>query len=384
MNVKQCSRCPEYTEYYCHSCQKDLCQRCKLVHVIDLYTKHHEVTIYREKFNYISKREKCFNHRNCIYNKYCEPCEVPVCDSASDHKSQGVFFFAGMFSKHKVVNISESYHEKRLQHKDYIHGVRSETIYNNLVLLKRLPSDVQTCHCDISRYQYKMIVRGQKVKDLRDSVLLDEIKKIRILFQKIRKRELIARIQNYEENHEQSANRPVQFLRFIKNVRLPKIQDTLHLPRHCKLSITQEINIKGLIELLSEIQIKEKGKRKPLTGNDLQLTLKSMFTVPGVKHCGHISCVTPDRVWVSEGYYIILTDTTARYPKVLHRVKNVLPTEGVGFHTVNRNGELIYIDMLYNVKKFCCDTKTTTIFIKNEDIKCKPRCLFASPISGVY
>ena len=76
MNVKQCSLCAEYTEYYCHSCQKDLCQQCKAVHVIDLNTKHHEVTIYREKFNYISKREKGTNHQNCIYKGYCESCEV--------------------------------------------------------------------------------------------------------------------------------------------------------------------------------------------------------------------------------------------------------------------------------------------------------------------
>ena len=77
-----------------------------------------------------------------------------------------------------------------------------------------------------------MIVKGQRVKDIRDSVLLDEIKKIRCSFQKIKRKEMIARIQNYEVNYEQSANRPVQFLRFIKAVRLPKIQDTLHLPLH--------------------------------------------------------------------------------------------------------------------------------------------------------
>ena len=244
MNVKQCSLCAEYTEYYCPSCQKDLCQQCKAVHVIDLNTKHHEVTIYREKFNYISKREKCINHRNCIYKGYCESCEVPVCDSDSDHKHQGDSFHAGLFSKgqsnHKVVNIKTSYQTKRQQYKDWIHSLRSETFCNNLVLLKRLPSYFQTYHNNISRYQNEMIVKGQRVKEIRDSLLLDEIKTIRCSFQKIRRKDMIARIMNYEVNHEQSANGPVQFLRFIKTVRLPKIQDTLHLPLHCVLPKKQD------------------------------------------------------------------------------------------------------------------------------------------------
>ena len=231
MNVKQCSLCPEYTEYYCHSCQKDLCQECKAVHVIDLNTKHHEVTIYREKINYISKREKCINHRNCIYKGYCECCEVPVCDSDSDHKPHGDSFHAGLFSKgqsnHKVVNIRTSYQTKRQQYKDWIHSL---TFFNNLVLLKMLPSYFQTYHNNTSRYQNEMIVRGQRVKEIRDSVLLV-----------IRRKDMIAKIMNYEVNHEQSANRPVQFLRFIKTVRLPKIQDTLHLPLHCALPKKQDI-----------------------------------------------------------------------------------------------------------------------------------------------
>ena len=48
LNIKPCSLCTRYTEYYCHSCQGDLCLHCKTVHVIDLETKHPKVTIYRE------------------------------------------------------------------------------------------------------------------------------------------------------------------------------------------------------------------------------------------------------------------------------------------------------------------------------------------------
>ena len=81
LNIKPCSLCTRYIEYYCHSCQGDLCLHCKTVHVIDLETKHHKVTIYREKLKNLSIRHTCGTHYNKLYNKYCEPCEVPVCDS---------------------------------------------------------------------------------------------------------------------------------------------------------------------------------------------------------------------------------------------------------------------------------------------------------------
>ena len=80
MNRKPCFLCPVFTEYYCSPCQNDLCRHCKAVHVIDLDTKHHKVTIYTEKFKYLLKREKCTIHRHCIYDRYCEPCKVFYCE----------------------------------------------------------------------------------------------------------------------------------------------------------------------------------------------------------------------------------------------------------------------------------------------------------------
>lgn len=85
LNIKTCSLCTWYTEYYCHSWKKDLCLHCKAVHVIDLDTTHHTVTIYREKNQNLSIRHTCVMHNNKLYNKYCEPCEVPMCDSCSHH-----------------------------------------------------------------------------------------------------------------------------------------------------------------------------------------------------------------------------------------------------------------------------------------------------------
>ena len=64
----------------------------------------------------------------------------------------------------------------------------------------------------------------------------------------------------YEHTYEKSANRPVQFLGFVKTVHLPQIQDTPHLSQHCLLLLTQKINRGDMIKLLSEIKITESEK----------------------------------------------------------------------------------------------------------------------------
>ena len=83
-----------------------------------------------------------------------------------------------------------------------------------------------------------------------------------------------ARIQKYEHRYEKSANRPVQFLRFIKTVHLPQIQDTPRLSHHCLLSLTKKINTGDMIKLLSEIKITESGKQRQ-AGNERLPTLMS-------------------------------------------------------------------------------------------------------------
>ncbi|XP_052683131.1 uncharacterized protein LOC128163541 [Crassostrea angulata] len=132
------------------------------------------------------------------------------------------------------------------------------------------------------------------------------------------------------------------------------------------------------------------GTEKPQQGNQCLLKLVSgpefhqSFTVTGVDCCLHISCVTSDRVWVSDDENnLILTDTTG---VTLHRVEDscseVLSHDdifGNGLHTVNSDSELIYIDEDYNIKELSKDMKTTTTFIERTDSTWEPWCVYWSP-----
>ena len=90
MKVRQCSKCIENTEYFCQDCQHDLCRQCKQTHDFDLETKHHDVTIYREKKDLVLKKEMCKLHSNKPYIKYCKLCGFPFCFSCTEHKSHPV------------------------------------------------------------------------------------------------------------------------------------------------------------------------------------------------------------------------------------------------------------------------------------------------------
>eukprot|EP00105_Crassostrea_gigas_P036562 XP_019920710.1 PREDICTED: uncharacterized protein LOC105323061 [Crassostrea gigas] len=130
-----------------------------------------------------------------------------------------------------------------------------------------------------------------------------------------------------------------------------------------------------VMESLSEIPTT--GTEKPQQGNQCLLKLMSppellpSLTLTGVDRCYHISCVTSDRVWVSDNRNnLMLTDTTG---VPLHRVEDSCSDYDIGLHTVNSESELIYIDEDYNINKLSKDMKTTTTFIERTDFTWRPR-----------
>lgn len=99
--------------------------------------------------------------------------------------------------------------------------------------------------------------------------------------------------------------------------------------------------------------------------------------------CYHISCVKPDRFWVSDiRDNLILTTATG---VILHRFDDLLcrcSYRGAGLHTVNSRGELIYIDKHFNINTILKDMTTITTFLERRDFTWKPRCVFSSPHNG--
>lgn len=131
--------------------------------------------------------------------------------------------------------------------------------------------------------------------------------------------------------------------------------------------------------------------RNQQQGNECRLKVISppelinFFTLPDVYGgcwCLHISCVTPDRVWVSDNENnLILMDIKGNYIHLFDDLCDCNALTGNGSHTVNGESELIFIDTKYNIIKLSKD-KTTTTFLERKDFTRTPRCVYWSPFSG--
>nr|XP_034316848.1 uncharacterized protein LOC105339828 [Crassostrea gigas]XP_034316849.1 uncharacterized protein LOC105339828 [Crassostrea gigas] len=386
-----CSKCPGDTAYYCVSCPCDLCPQCKENHVKNLQTIDHDVVSHRDKINYIPTQEICVRHPSHVYTKYCEPCQVPVCASwfgPKSHKLPVRSCLCGQ-RKHNILDIQTAYKTKRQQHRGTSHTIRSEALFYRPVLLPQIQTDFKTCHTEFSLYQSEMLTKAPKLKNLINKVKKDFMKNVfchidfkhRCLKQLIEMSSHIVSLQEYELRYVQPefTFSALHFLSSMKTV-LPQINLTLHTSQ---LSMTESLIKEDVMESLTAIQITDRGNRR--VGNQCLLKLASgaevhqSLTLTGVGCCLHISCVTSYRVWVSDRYNLILTDTTG---VPLHRVDDSCSDLKGGLHTVNSESELIYIDRNYNINKLSKDMKTTTTFIERTDFTWRPQCVNWSASTG--
>ncbi|XP_078321589.1 uncharacterized protein LOC111104488 isoform X2 [Crassostrea virginica] len=394
VKVKHCSMCQGDTEYYCCGCQQELCFQCKKLHVIDLSTKHHIVTSYTEKMKYPPKQVKSSqpqDPKQVFSARSQNPKQVKRSRSGDPKQVISAQSQGPVIHGHCLIPFTEDRpHEfltpvslyplerseiQRRQYSRRIYHIRGETIYNKSVLLEGLRHDRKTGHKAVTiRGQSKAEMRGQGLKDLIDEVLAGNLED-RCIIQKTRMTRHMTKLLRYyyrfEHLSETMETKPFKFL---------LIMTQKHSPR--KDNMKPIINM--LVNLMKRIRLVPSGIPRRAGVEDLLTLLSSpvvqkSLSVTGVGYCYHISCVTPDRVWVSDYKNLILTNTATG--KQLHSVEDQLDLVA-GRHTVNCEGELIYIDKKLNIIKLCNDMETTTTLIKYTDTTWRPHCVYCSPSSG--
>lgn len=373
----QCSLCKDDTEFNCETCKLNLCFHCKERHVVDLNSKYHRVIIYRERFRFIQKHDECTRHPGMVYNRYCELCDLPLCSNCTEHR------------KHKIQTIKTTFKTKRQHHKKFIDKIGSDILYLRRILLEDCKVDFENCQTERSCCQSNILTKTGRLKGGIEYAMDYLSKKHKCkLIQELGKKQMIMKIhlaylQHYEHIYEQSATNPVQCVSLIKKECFPKINDSPTLSRHSQILLTGPINKGHLIKLLCDIQISEKGKRhsdyrrmfKPLSVPEVI----NPFKIKDVEKLTHISCVTPDRVWVSDLDSLLLTDKSGAY---LHELTELSDQSLCGIFSVNSENELIYIDINFNIKKLSNDLQKNIIFIARADDTIDPVSLYCSRSTG--
>ncbi|XP_061186337.1 uncharacterized protein LOC133194391 [Saccostrea echinata] len=376
LKIRRCFQCNGNTEFYCNTCNYDLCLQCKERHVFDLHTKCHDVVIYREKFEYIPIQENCVKHSEKIYEIFCTSCEEPLC-------------FRCIERIHELMDIRIAYKLKRQQHRGIIHNIRSEILYNNLFLMTGIKADIKTCYTQISSLKSKVLRKAQRLKDVIDTVVCDvKIRCTRYSMNKLPEQNrkisrYLASIENYVHISEQSANRAVKFLLYQKKALFSKIEGISSRAQHNLSFSTEKSNTEDMIKLISEIKILERGRRQVRNEDLLNLTSASVLhrsvTVPGVNGVTHISCVTPNLVWINDYHKLILTNTAG---DTLHYMADIWSyTWSNGAHSVNIAGDLIYIDRGGNIKRLSKDSSTSKTLIEKTN-SWQPQCVYCSQSNG--
>lgn len=356
--VLPCSKCSGDTEYFCESCICDLCQKCKVDHIKDLKTTMHWQMIYRESCLIIKKKKELSSQFNRWLFPYYED---------SSFNDYGYYFYRKELEEYKT---------KRRQLGRILNKIMDEALFYSPVILQDINADIKTCLGEFTLVQSKLIKNAQIIKDFIDMGIRKVGINHRCFNQMRRMRKRIAIMQKYEFMYEKSTTTPVQLLLSKKETFLNKIHLTLHTS---KLSMTQSLNKKNVMTSLIEINISERRKRHVRSERLLEMRyipkFINSFAVKVVNGCSHVSCLTSNKICVSDGMNILLTNTQG---DTLYHLEN-LHNKSDGIHTANSESDFIFIEGNDSIKKYKKNTNTITTFIKKTEFKLRPWCVYLSP-----
>ncbi|XP_062610181.1 uncharacterized protein LOC134271961 [Saccostrea cucullata] len=376
---RQCFQCQGDTEFYCNTCEYDLCLLCKERHVIDLDTKNHDVVIYREKYKYIYSQETCVKHPESIYIFFCYSCKLPFCFKCRGHVN------------HALMDIGTAYKMNRFTYRQIIHNIRSETIYKSLCLLVGIKSDMKTWHSEVYNRQSWILKRAQRLKSIINIEINDAQIRNRSYPQRLQIvmwniNAYLAIMEKYQYRSEQSERRPVKFLLFIKKFCVSKRRNTPRLTQHVLPILTKEINFEDLIiTLMSSFQMikgtemvgtgKRQVNNKYLLKPMSSLVLQRSLTAKGVSCVKHITIKTSGQIWINDINNLNLTNIVG---DILCHVPDISSYWGV--HTVSMTSDLIYIGKNHHIIKISKDNRSKTLIKKTESWE--PQCVYCSASNG--
>lgn len=116
-------------------------------------------------------------------------------------------------------------------------------------------------------------------------------------------------------------------------------------------------------------------KEKEVSAIFLYANVKDISPTCHTGYCNHISYLKSDLIWVNHEGNLLLKNLKG---ETLYHSNNIKETHGS--FTVNRNGDLFYIDKSNDIKELSNDLKTITPFTTTG--AWTPLCLFFSFLSG--
>lgn len=348
--VRQCLNCEDNTLFYCFTCRRDLCDSGRKEHLHDLSTTFHDTAVYNVK------KGREMNH---------------------------LFFSSHVYDfPHIQLILKELYSANN----DIISTIRSHDLFKRRALMLEIQSDIKTLGKKMSSYTIPFVTKAKTLCKLIDVAMYDKdncsliLQNNKTLKMKIH----IARIQGLEHRYVESANKPIQFISFIKT-NLSKVDGKITLAQFSRLSFKEAFNRKNVIQLFSLDIFTKRDMRRLCNDSYLKMSepeLHQTLKLRGMSGCLHISHVRPDKFWVSDNRTnLVLFNEKGQNTRHLKNEMNNGASNLTGAHTVTKNNDLIYINT-YNKIKRVSKKELNTICLEKVDKVWIYRCVYSSLSSG--
>lgn len=265
--IRQCSECSDGLEYFCETCSRDLCSRCRKKHVLKLALMGdiHNVITYREKSVCLKSQERSLGHQNSVYDEFCGVCNIPFCSDCTEQSTE--------HGKHKTTDIVTAYETKRRQKKATIHKIEEEELYC-LTLWFDIDLNFKFVSEDVANINSELLILSKNLTGFIVSLIYNFPAEMRCLKQKIKMKKCIANIQTYEHVYEHSSIVPIKFLLSVKKTHPSKMNNRKFLKHHSKARLRESTSIKYLIEKMPTINLTSREKGIQSTTSDMSLIEK--------------------------------------------------------------------------------------------------------------
>ncbi|XP_052677515.1 uncharacterized protein LOC128158626 [Crassostrea angulata] len=399
--------CEKNCQFYCNNCHQPMCEQCRDEHQKNKKTKNHEVVHYKQRKRRIPV-EKCTVHPTKDIDLLCEQCQIPLCSKCTATKEH---------RGHVFTDLEIVFAEKVSQYQEEIDKIRNYFDPVSQDVKKEIAGDVTEIKKIMDGIRTAMRAEAESVKRMVDAVTSDNSEQVNNIEQSLLQtlngqnqeiddylNYLNDLIQTYYGYLSPSNIENLTLSLKSKSLKIRALPETSKLVppvftagQHSKEDVAKLLGIITVPNTKAEnrkikpmettsTQLKPTGKQRKQDRekSDVKQTLSLSssvtkvreYKVPVVYSAFHISLGKSGRLWVSDDIgNLVQTDLQGNQ---LQKIQT--SGESEGYHTVTRDGDLIYTDRDNNVINRITLGNTITEFIRTGGWK--PISIHSSHING--
>eukprot|EP00105_Crassostrea_gigas_P031685 XP_011454456.2 PREDICTED: uncharacterized protein LOC105347194 isoform X2 [Crassostrea gigas] len=393
--------CDRNCQFYCNPCHRLMCEQCRDEHLKSPETKYHEVVPFNQRKRKLPV-EKCKIHPSKEVDILCKECNAHLCSKCctlQDHKG------------HTFVDLETIYDNNCQTCQDRIHQIEQYFLPTSHNLQKETKDDTTDMKKIFDGIRECLKEEATSLKSLVDSMTSENIDRVNKMEESLMEslkgqnktyadyisylNELIKKFYGYLSTSKLQNNPLISSSIISEALRIQTIPETFrpvppvftagHFNRNDVAKLFGSVNVPSITS--------EARKIKPMETRDAQsnpsdkqkkqeikkktsATKVREFKVQGVDSAiWHLSLDKSGKLWVSNmETSIVQTDLQG------NQLQQIQTCGGFGYHTVTRNGELIYADIRRKVINKITQGKKVTEFIRTGNWK--PCSIYSSHING--